>query len=59
MNQLRRGRAWAPVLKAAVLFVLPLPLGLAFILALITGEFVRFAAANLNGDSGFCVDLAR
>jgi 5-bromo-4-chloroindolyl phosphate hydrolysis protein len=32
------------VLKTAVLFVLPLPLGLAFIVALITGEFGRFAA---------------
>lgn len=44
MSVLRRGRAWAPVLKTAVLFVLPLPLGLAFIVALITGEFGRFAA---------------
>ena len=44
MSLLRRGRAWAPVLKAGMLFVLPLPLGLAFLVALITGEFVRFAA---------------
>ncbi len=44
MSLLRRGRAWAPVLKAALLFVLPFPLGLAFITALVTGEFVRFAA---------------
>jgi len=44
VSVLRRGRAWAPVLKTAVLFVLPLPLGLAFIVALITGEFGRFAA---------------
>ena len=44
MSLLKRGRAWAPVLKAAMLFVLPLPLGLAFIVALVTGEFVRFAA---------------
>lgn len=41
---LQQGRAWAPVLKAAVLFVLPMPLIIAFVVALITGEFVRFAA---------------
>lgn len=41
---LRHGRAWAPVLKAAVLFVLPLPLIIAFVVALVTGEFVRFVA---------------
>jgi len=40
----RQGRAWAPVVKAAALFVLPMPLTLAFIVALITGEFVRFTA---------------
>ncbi len=44
MSLARRGRAWAPVLKAAMLFLLPLPLGFAFIVALVTGEFVRFAA---------------
>ena len=44
MSLLKRGRAWAPVLKAGMLFLLPLPLGLAFIVALVTGEFVRFAA---------------
>lgn len=34
MNQLlRKGRAWAPVLKAAALFVLPLPLSIAVVLA--------------------------
>jgi 5-bromo-4-chloroindolyl phosphate hydrolysis protein len=43
---LRQGRAWAPVLKSAVLFVLPLPLVLAFVVALITGEFVRFTAIS-------------
>lgn len=44
MSLLKRGRAWAPVLKAGMLFLLPLPLGFAFIVALVTGEFVRFAA---------------
>ena len=44
MSLLRKGRAWAPVLKSAMLFLLPVPLGIAFIVALFTGEFVRFAA---------------
>ena len=44
MSLLKRGRAWAPVAKAGMLFLLPLPLGFAFIVALVTGEFVRFAA---------------
>ncbi len=43
---LRQGRAWAPVLKAAALFVLPLPLMIAFVVALFTGEFGRFAAIS-------------
>jgi 5-bromo-4-chloroindolyl phosphate hydrolysis protein len=42
----RQGRAWAPVLKAAALFVLPMPLVIAFVVALITGEFVRFTAIS-------------
>jgi hypothetical protein len=41
---LRRGRAWAPVLKTAALFVLPLPLLIAFVVALATGEVGRLAA---------------
>jgi hypothetical protein len=43
---LRKGRAWAPVLKAAVLFVLPLPLVIAFVVALVTGEFFRFVGIS-------------
>ena len=35
---LRKGRAWAPVLKAAALFVLPMPLTIAVLLALISGD---------------------
>jgi len=41
---LRQGRAWVPVAKAAVLFVLPLPLLLAFVVALVAGDFGRLAA---------------
>ncbi len=43
---LQRGRAWAPVLKSAALFVLPTPLLFAFVVALISGEFARFAAIS-------------
>ena len=43
---LRKGRAWAPVLKAAVLFVLPFPLVIAFVVALVTGEFFRFVGIS-------------
>lgn len=35
---LRRGRAWAPVTKAAALFVLPAPLAVASLAALIEGD---------------------
>lgn len=45
-NLLQRGKAWAPVLKSAALFVLPLPLLIAFVVALISGEFARFAAIS-------------
>jgi len=41
---MRQGRAWVPVLKAAVLFVLPLPLFLAFVVALFMGEPARIAS---------------
>jgi 5-bromo-4-chloroindolyl phosphate hydrolysis protein len=41
---LRQGRAWVPVLKAAALFVLPLPLLLAFVAALVAGDVGRLAA---------------
>lgn len=43
---LRLGRAWGPVLKAAALFVLPMPLVIAFVVALFTGEFARLAAIS-------------
>src|SRR5690606_21345609 len=43
---LRRGRAWVPVLKSAVLFVLPLPLLLAWVVALISGDVGRFTAVS-------------
>lgn len=35
---IRRGRAWAPVTKAAALFLLPAPLSVAAIAALVTGD---------------------
>lgn len=50
---LRQGRAWAPVLKAAALFVLPAPLVVAFVVALVTGEFVRFTAIS-GALAAFC-----
>jgi len=47
MNDLvRRGRAWIPVTKAAALFVLPLPLLIAFVMALIGGDVTRLAAIS-------------
>jgi 5-bromo-4-chloroindolyl phosphate hydrolysis protein len=39
---LRRGRAWAPVTKAAALFVLPAPLALAAMAALVQSDFGQF-----------------
>jgi hypothetical protein len=41
---LRRGRAWIAVGKAAALFVLPFPLLIAFVVALVSGEVGRLAA---------------
>ena len=47
MNDLiRRGRAWAPVLKAAVLFVLPMPLVLALIFALGSSDTTQLATTS-------------
>jgi hypothetical protein len=43
---LRRGRAWAPSVKAAALFLLPLPLMVAILSALIAGDVLRFALAG-------------
>ena len=40
---LRQGRAWAPVAKAAALFMLPLPLFIAALLDLVQGDVARFA----------------
>jgi 5-bromo-4-chloroindolyl phosphate hydrolysis protein len=41
---LRQGRAWVPVLKATALFVLPLPLLPALVVALFGGDVGRIAA---------------
>lgn len=38
---LRKGLAWAPVLKSAALFVLPMPLTIAVLLALISGDMTQ------------------
>jgi len=46
MALMRRARAWAPVAKTAALFVLPAPLGLAAVAALITGDLNRLALAG-------------
>jgi 5-bromo-4-chloroindolyl phosphate hydrolysis protein len=47
MNDLlRKGRAWAPVLKAAALFVLPAPLMLAVIVALVTGNMAQLMTTS-------------
>ena len=43
---LRKGRAWVPVLKSAVLFILPLPLLLAWVVTLASGDLGRFAAVS-------------
>ena len=43
---LRRGRAWAPATKAAALFVLPLPLAVAVLGALIAGDVSRLSLAG-------------
>ncbi len=43
---LRRGRAWVPVLKSAALFVLPAPLLLAFVVALVRGDLGQLAAVS-------------
>jgi len=40
---LRFGRAWAPIAKAAALFVLPLPLAIAAVIELAHGDLPRFA----------------
>jgi hypothetical protein len=46
MNALVQLRSWAPTVKAAVLFVLPLPLAFATVSALITGDLSRLALAG-------------
>lgn len=46
MDLVKLGRAWAPVAKAAALFVLPLPLIPAAVLELVHGDLVRFALAG-------------
>lgn len=43
---LRKGRAWVPVLKSAALFVLPLPLLLAWVATLIGGDVGRLTAVS-------------
>jgi hypothetical protein len=43
---LRLGRAWAPVLKTALLFVLPLPLVVASLWSLGSGQMTGFALAS-------------
>jgi 5-bromo-4-chloroindolyl phosphate hydrolysis protein len=43
---LLRGRAWAPVVKSAALFLLPLPLLLAAIASLVAGDLGRLALAG-------------
>ena len=43
---LRKGRAWAPVLKAAALFVLPMPLTIAVLLALISGDMPQLITTS-------------
>jgi hypothetical protein len=45
-NVLRKGRAWVPVLKSAVLFILPLPLLLAWVVTLVQGDVGRFTAVS-------------
>jgi 5-bromo-4-chloroindolyl phosphate hydrolysis protein len=43
---LHRGRVWAPVAKTAALFLLPVPLLLAALVALVTGDLGRLALAG-------------
>ncbi|HEY0872557.1 MAG TPA: 5-bromo-4-chloroindolyl phosphate hydrolysis family protein [Vicinamibacterales bacterium] len=43
---LYRGRVWAPATKAAALFVLPAPLALAALAALINGDLAQFGLAG-------------
>ena len=43
---LRRGWAWLPVLKSAALFLLPFPLLLAIVVALVAGDFGRLGAIS-------------
>jgi 5-bromo-4-chloroindolyl phosphate hydrolysis protein len=43
---LHRGRVWAPATKAAALFVLPAPLALAALAALINGDLGQFGLAG-------------
>jgi 5-bromo-4-chloroindolyl phosphate hydrolysis protein len=45
-NLVQRGRAWAPATKAAALFLLPLPLFLAVLGALIAGDVSRLSLAG-------------
>lgn len=49
---MRRGRAWAPVAKSAALFVLPFPLSLAALAALINGDLTGFSLSG--GALGCC-----
>jgi len=47
MNDLvRKGRAWAPVLKAALLFVLPMPLTISIVIQLATGNVAKLATTS-------------
>jgi hypothetical protein len=43
---LYRGRVWAPATKAVALFVLPVPLALASVAALINGDLAQFGLAG-------------
>ncbi len=43
MTVITRARAWAPAVKAAALFLLPIPLCLALLVALIRGDLSRLA----------------
>jgi 5-bromo-4-chloroindolyl phosphate hydrolysis protein len=43
---LRKGLAWAPVLKAAALFFLPMPLTIAVLLALISGDMTQLLTTS-------------
>jgi 5-bromo-4-chloroindolyl phosphate hydrolysis protein len=41
---IRKGRAWAPVLKSALLFVLPVPLLISIVIQLASGRMTQLAA---------------